>query len=94
MKAKYGNQIVDVWEIGQATPKPSWVEEAFQKNYMVWLDNHVRILMAALNTSLTTNIKFGLVGTVGGGFAGYGLGRLDFWCSCFARWDSNTPFEG
>ena len=31
MKAKYGNQIVDVWEIGQATPKPSWVEEAFQK---------------------------------------------------------------
>lgn len=22
MKAKYGNQIVDVWEIGQATPKP------------------------------------------------------------------------
>ena len=26
MKAKYGNQIVDVWEIGQATPKPSWVE--------------------------------------------------------------------
>ena len=46
MKAKYGNQIVDVWEIGQATPKPSWVEEAFQKNYMVWLDNHVRILMA------------------------------------------------
>ena len=34
MKAKYGNQIVDVWEIGQATPKPSWVEEAFQKNYI------------------------------------------------------------
>ena len=69
MKAKYGNQIVDVWEIGQATPKPSWVEEAFQKNYMVWLDNHVRILMAGLNTSLATNIKFGLVGTAGGGFA-------------------------
>ena len=39
---------------------------------MVWLDNHVRILMAGLNTSLATNIKFGLVGTVGGGFAGYG----------------------
>lgn len=72
MKAKYGNQIVDVWEIGQATPKPSWVEEAFQKNYMVWLDNHVRILMVALNTFLATNIKFSLIGTVVGGFAGYG----------------------
>ena len=57
MKAKYGNQIVDVWEIGQATPKPSWVEEAFQKNYMVWLDNHVRILMAGLNTSLATKYQ-------------------------------------
>ena len=34
MKAKYGNQIVDVWGIGQATPKPSWVEEAFQK--IIW----------------------------------------------------------
>ena len=78
MKVKYGNKIVDVWEIGQATPKPSWVGEAFQKNYMVWLDNHVRILMAGLNTSLATNIKFGLVGTVGGGFAGYGMYVLGY----------------
>ena len=45
-----GNQIVDVWEIGQATPKPSWGRGSFQKKYMVWLDNHVRILMAGLNT--------------------------------------------
>ena len=44
----------------------------FSKNYMVWLDNHVRILMVALNTFLATNIKFSLIGTVVGGFAGYG----------------------
>ena len=68
-----GIKLLMFGKIGQATPKPSWVEEAFQKNYMVWLDNHVRILMAGLNTSLATNIKFGLVGTVGGGFAGYGM---------------------
>ena len=55
-----------------------WEEEAFQKNYMVWLDNHVRILMAGLNTSLETNIKFSLVGTVGGGFAGYGMYVLGY----------------
>ena len=55
-----------------------WEEVAFQKNYMVWLDNHVRILMAGLNTSLATNIKFGLVGTVGGGFAGYGMYVLGY----------------
>ncbi|HEW8642566.1 TPA: hypothetical protein V1D15_002044 [Streptococcus pneumoniae] len=34
--------------------------------------------MAALNTSLTTNIKFGLVGTVGGRFAGYGMYVLGY----------------
>ena len=44
MKAKYGNQIVDVWEIGQATPKPSWVEEAFQKNYPLTLQEILYIL--------------------------------------------------
>jgi hypothetical protein len=49
-----------------------WEEVAFQKNYMVWLDNHVRILMVALNTFLATNIKFSLIGTVVGRFAGYG----------------------
>lgn len=78
MKATYGKQIVDVWEIGRATEKPSWVEEAFDKNYLVWMDNHVRILMAGLHPSLTTNIKFGMVGTAGGGFAGYGMYVLGF----------------
>ena len=34
--------------------------------------------MAALNTSLTTNIKFGLVGTVGGRFAGYEMYVLGY----------------
>lgn len=50
---------------GQNNSKPSWVEKLF-KNYMVWLDNHVRILMS-LNTSLCNEYQFGLVGTVGGG---------------------------
>ena len=48
MQAKYKNQIVEVWEIGKDTPKPGWVEDALQKNYIVWLDNHVRILMSGL----------------------------------------------
>ena len=65
MQAKYKNQIVEVWEIGKDTPKPSWVEDAFQKNYIVWLDNLVRILMAGLQSSLVTNLKIGLVGTAG-----------------------------
>ena len=51
---------------------------SFSKNDMVWLDNHVRILMAGLNTSLATNIKFSLIGTVVGGFAGYGIYVLGY----------------
>ena len=78
MQAKYKNQIVEVWEIGKDTPKPSWVEDALQKNYIVWLDNHVRILMAGLQSSLATNLKIGLVGTAGGGFAGYSMYVLGY----------------
>ena len=55
-----------------------WEEEAFQKNYMVWLDNHLRILMVVLNTFFVTNIKFSLIGTVVGGFAGYGMYVLGY----------------
>ena len=78
MQAKYKNQIVEVWEIGKDTPKPSWVEDAFQKNYIVWLDNHVRILMTGLQSTLVTNLKIGLVGTAGGGFVGYSMYVLGY----------------
>lgn len=79
MKARYkGKEIVEVWEIGKNTPQPSWIQEAFEKNYLVWLDNHVRILMAGLQPSLATNLKIGAAGTVGGGFAGYGMYVLGY----------------
>lgn len=78
MQAKYKNQIVEVWEIGKETPKSGWVEDALQKNYKVWLDNHVRILMAGLQSSLAINLKIGLVGTAGGGFAGYSMYVLGY----------------
>lgn len=78
MKAYCNGKVVDVWEIGQETPKPAWVKEAFEKNYIVWLDNHVRILMAGLNPRTVTNLKLGATGTAGGGFAGYGMYVLGY----------------
>ena len=78
MQAKYKNERVEVWEIGKDTPKPGWVEHALPTNYIVWLDNHVRILMAGLQSSLVTNLKIGLVGTAGGGFAGYSMYVLGY----------------
>ena len=78
MKVSYKGKMVDIWEIGRDTEKPEWVQEAFQKQYICWLDNHVRILMAGLNPSTKTNLKIGATGTVGGGYAGYGMYVLGY----------------
>lgn len=71
MKAFYKGNQVDVWEIGKANEQPEWVKKAFAENYLVWLDNRLRILMSGLNPSLSKNMKLGAVGSVGGGFCGY-----------------------
>ena len=60
------------------TLQPGWVKEGFQKNYIVWLDNHIRVLMADLNPLTITNLKIGATGIVGGGFAGYGMYVLGY----------------
>ena len=67
MKALYKGEPADIWEIGKTTPQPDWVREAFEANYLYWLDNHLRILMSGLKPSLDTNLKIGAVGTIGGG---------------------------
>ena len=78
MKAIYKNQIADVWKISREAEQPDWVKEAFAKNYLYWLDNHLRILMAGLNPSTVEHLKIGTVGTIGGGFAGYGMYVLGY----------------
>ena len=61
MKAIYKNQIADVWKISREAEQPDWVKEAFAKNYLYWLDDHLRILMAVLNPSTVENLKIGTV---------------------------------
>ena len=78
MKAIYKNKIADVWKISREAEQPDWVKEAFAKNYLYWLDDHLRILMAGLNPSTVANLKIGTVGTIGGGFAGYGMYVLGY----------------
>lgn len=78
MKAIYKNKIADVWKISREAEQPDWVKEAFAKNYSYWLDDHLRILMAGLNPSTVENLKIGTVGTIGGGFAGYGMYVLGY----------------
>lgn len=74
MKALYKNKLADVWEISKTNEQPEWVKQAFAKNYLRWSsDNKLIILMSALKPSVTANIKFGMVGSVGGGLAGYAM---------------------
>ena len=46
MKAIYKEKVADVWKISKENVEsyPNWVKEA-EKNYLYWLDNHLRILM-------------------------------------------------
>ncbi|MBA2795504.1 hypothetical protein [Streptococcus porcinus] len=78
MKAIYKGNIAEVWQITKDGKYPDWVQEAFEKNYLYWLDNHVRVLMSGLNPSLKKNFEIGAVGTAGGGFAGYGMYQLGY----------------
>ena len=48
MKATYKDQSAEVWEISKNNEFPDWVKEGFEKNYLVWLDDRLRILMAGL----------------------------------------------
>lgn len=78
MKVIYKEKIADVWKIGRQKPQPDWVQEAFRKNYIVWMDNHVLILLSGLKPSTSTNLKIGATGSMGGGFAGYGMYVLGY----------------
>lgn len=48
MKTLYKGKPAEVWQIGRHSPQPDWVQEAFAKNYLVWKDQHLLILMAGL----------------------------------------------
>ncbi|WP_390410501.1 hypothetical protein [Lacticaseibacillus jixiensis] len=78
MKALYKGRAAEVWRISKTEPQPDWVKQAFAKQYIVWLDGHVRVLMSGLNPSLEANLKTGAVGTIGGGFAGYNMYVLGY----------------
>lgn len=66
MRTIYKGHPADVWEISKTNEQPTWVKEAFLKNYLFWSDNRLRILMTALNPSAKENLKIGAISTIGG----------------------------
>ena len=79
MKATYKGKVADVWQVSKDNRNsPDWVKEAFAKRYFCWLDNHLRVLTAGLKPSTVKNLKTGAIGSLGGGFAGYGMYELAY----------------
>lgn len=79
MKATYKGEVADVWQVSKDNRNsPDWVKEAFAKRYFCWLDNHLRVLTAGLKPSTVKSLKTGAIGSLGGGFAGYGMYELAY----------------
>ena len=79
MKATYKGKVADIWQVSKDNRNsPNWVKEAFAKRYFCWLDNHLRVLMAGLKPSTVKSLKTGAIGSLGGGFAGYGMYELAY----------------
>lgn len=52
MRAIYKNTYVDVWEISRTNEQPDWVKVAFEKRYLVWInEKELRIMMDAMDES-------------------------------------------
>ena len=48
MQTFYKNRPATVWQISKTNQRPNWVQEAFDQNYLTWLDDRLRIVMAGL----------------------------------------------
>ncbi|ARY92392.1 hypothetical protein F9B82_02840 [Lacticaseibacillus casei] len=58
IRVLYKGKPASVWEISQTSERPDWVKDALAKNQIYWLDNRVRILMAALRPPIIKKINF------------------------------------
>ncbi|MCU6432050.1 hypothetical protein [Lacticaseibacillus paracasei] len=79
MKTIYKDQQAEVWEISKTNEQPDWVKEAFEKNYLVWLDDRLRILMAGLFPPMIKSLQnddFGIFHTQGVQFGVVTIGYL------------------
>ena len=79
MKATYKGKVADVWQVSKDNRNsPDQVKEAFAKRYFCWLDNHLSVLTAGLKPSTVKSLKTGAIGSLGSGFAGYGMYELAY----------------
>ena len=57
MHVFYKGQPAEVWKISRTNEQRAWVKEAFEKNYLTWLDNRLRIVMAGLYPPMIKSLE-------------------------------------
>lgn len=57
MQTFYKNRPATVWQISKTNQRPNWVQEAFDQNYLTWLDDRLRIVMAGLYSPMIPSLQ-------------------------------------
>ena len=57
MQAFYKHHPATVWQISKTNQRPDWVQEAFDQNYLTWLDDRLRIVMAGLYSPMIPSLQ-------------------------------------
>lgn len=73
IRVLYKGKPASVWEISQTSERPDWVKDALAKNQIYWLDDRVRILMAALRPPISEKPNM-VAGDTDAGFGVYAYG--------------------
>ncbi|MGY3749652.1 hypothetical protein [Vagococcus acidifermentans] len=95
MKALYKGKIAHVWEISKTGKQPEWIADLFNKHYLTWYDNRLKILVQAISPSPARNIKRGLLDTLERSYnGGYKMGDIgDFFDATNGRVISKEKFH-
>ncbi|MFS8162362.1 hypothetical protein U7537_09950 [Lacticaseibacillus rhamnosus] len=57
MQAFYKHHPATVWQISKTNQRPDWVQEAFDQNYLTWLDDRLRIVMVGLYSPMIPSLQ-------------------------------------
>lgn len=55
--ALYQGEVAHIWVVGRETEQADWVKELFDKQVLVWLDDHVRVYMHGLPGATPAKVK-------------------------------------
>ncbi|MFI3686023.1 hypothetical protein VBH15_13770 [Vagococcus fluvialis] len=95
MKTLYKGKVAYVWKISKTGVQPKWIEELFNRHYITWYGNTLKILVPSINPTPLRDIKRGLLDTLEGNYGGgYIMGNIgDFFDSTNGRVVSKKKFN-